>query len=185
MPRIACWGANLQAGIYTRSLTRPASCFNGMRVHKHPTSVGNAPNVHHISSACGRSFVCFVFDPASKHSPKTKHTKLLPQADERRCKSTRSKSMRRWVSLYSIGWPRRSLTRVELTYLVDLGYPTISNRYRKDRPISLAISQILILINPMQVQGHLGHPVLLIFQVLLLEIQRKSKLQYEVQVWQF
>ena len=27
---------------------------------------------------------CFVFDPASKHSPKTKHMKLLPQADERR-----------------------------------------------------------------------------------------------------
>ena len=29
--------------------------------------------------------MCFVFDPASVHIPKTKHTKLLPQADERRC----------------------------------------------------------------------------------------------------
>ena len=29
--------------------------------------------------------MCFVFDPASVHGPKTKHTKLLPQADERRC----------------------------------------------------------------------------------------------------
>ena len=41
--------------------------------------------IHRISSACGRSFLCFVFDPASKHSPKTKHTKLLPQVDERQC----------------------------------------------------------------------------------------------------
>ena len=40
---------------------------------------------HHISSAYGRCFVCFVFDPASKHSPKTKHTKRLTQVDERRC----------------------------------------------------------------------------------------------------
>ena len=40
-----------------------------------------------LSSACGRSFVCFVFDPASVPSPITKHMKLppLPQADERRC----------------------------------------------------------------------------------------------------
>ena len=38
--------------------------------------------LHHISSAYGR---CFVFDPASKHSPKTKHTKRLTQVDERRC----------------------------------------------------------------------------------------------------
>ena len=39
---------------------------------------------HHISSAYGRCFVCFVFDPASKHSPKTKHTKRLTQVDERK-----------------------------------------------------------------------------------------------------
>ena len=39
-----------------------------------------------FSSACGRSFVCFVFDPASTHSSKIKRTKLLPQVDERRCR---------------------------------------------------------------------------------------------------
>ena len=42
--------------------------------------------IHRLSSACGRCFMCFVFDPASVHSPKTKHTKLLPQANERRCR---------------------------------------------------------------------------------------------------
>ena len=38
-----------------------------------------------LSSACGRSFECSVYDPVSVHSQKTKHTKLLPQADERGC----------------------------------------------------------------------------------------------------
>ena len=33
---------------------------------------GKGGRVHRISSACGRSFVCFVFDPASRHSPKKK-----------------------------------------------------------------------------------------------------------------
>ena len=41
-------------------------------------------HIHCLSSACGRGFVRFVFDAASVHSPKTKHAKLLPQADERR-----------------------------------------------------------------------------------------------------
>ena len=41
--------------------------------------------VHFLSSACGRSVMCFVFAPASVHSPKTKHMKLLPKADERLC----------------------------------------------------------------------------------------------------
>ena len=29
--------------------------------------------IHRLSSNCGRIFMCFVFDPASVHSPKTKH----------------------------------------------------------------------------------------------------------------
>ena len=39
--------------------------------------------LHHILSTCGRFLVCFIFDPASKHSPKKKHTKRLTQVDER------------------------------------------------------------------------------------------------------
>ena len=48
-------------------------------------SVLNLANytVYHLLG--GRGFVCFVFDPASVHGPKTKHTNLLPQADERQC----------------------------------------------------------------------------------------------------
>ena len=40
--------------------------------------------LHRLSSACGRSLVCFVFDPGSLHS--LKPTKLLPQANERLCR---------------------------------------------------------------------------------------------------
>ena len=38
--------------------------------------------LHRYSYACGRCCVCFVLDPVSVHSPKPKHTKHLPQADE-------------------------------------------------------------------------------------------------------
>ena len=38
--------------------------------------------IHILSSACGRSFVCFVFGLCLLPGSKTKHKKLLPQADE-------------------------------------------------------------------------------------------------------
>ena len=41
---------------------------------------------HPLSSACGRCFMCFAFDPVSMQDTKTKHTKHMPQADDKRCR---------------------------------------------------------------------------------------------------
>ena len=41
--------------------------------------------LHRLSSACGISFVLYVFGLCTLAGSKTKNTKLLPQADERRC----------------------------------------------------------------------------------------------------
>ena len=42
--------------------------------------------IHRLSSACGRGFVCFVFGLCTMARSKTKHTKILPHADKRRCR---------------------------------------------------------------------------------------------------
>ena len=42
--------------------------------------------IHHLSSACGRSFVCLVFGLCLLAGSKTKHTELLPQEDEIQCR---------------------------------------------------------------------------------------------------
>ena len=57
--------------------------------------------VFHLS--CGRSFMCFVLDPASVHGPKTKRTKLLPQADVWKLIIQRQE-----YGLESVSWHERS-----------------------------------------------------------------------------
>ena len=49
-----------------------------------PARVGQSSSVAHYT-ACGRSFVCFVFGLCTLAGSKTKHTKLLLQADEITC----------------------------------------------------------------------------------------------------
>ena len=56
------------------------------------------PHVHRLSSACGESCVCYVFRLWSLAGSKTKRTKLLPQADERRCSKAGTNAKVKWLA---------------------------------------------------------------------------------------